>query len=130
MTKKNEKKGPLLIPEVAQEPVTETAKEEKSGAGTRLSYFAVMAAVSVIVSLSSVVVYDRYFAQKIVSVDLKGYMDDQRSQYAARKLSDEQLDKNLARVKGILEQIPKNHVVMMGDAVIKNAEVVKLGSSK
>jgi hypothetical protein len=53
-------------------------------------------------------------------------MDSQKAQYMTRKINDDQLDRNIAHVKDVVGKIPKNRVVLMGDAVVKNAEVVKI----
>ena len=81
--------------------------------------------VSVTISVLSIFVYDRFFIQKVVSLDVKGFIAEQRDLYLSGKISDEQFRANLDRLEAKVKSIPKSQVVIMGDAVVKNAEVVK-----
>lgn len=103
-------------------------QQDKTGRRPRpgkLILLGVILFISVLTSILSVFVYDRYFAQKIVAVDIKGYIAEQRDLYVAGKINDEQLKQNIDRLEKVLADIPKNKVVIMGDAVIRNAEIVK-----
>ncbi len=80
--------------------------------------------ISLLISLASIFVYDRFFVQKIVAVDVKGYIAEQRDLYISGKISEEQLKANIDRMEKVVMSVPKNKVVIMGDAVIRNAEVV------
>jgi hypothetical protein len=82
-------------------------------------------AVSFGASLATIFGYDRWYAQKIVAVDLKGYIAQQRDNYLAGKLNDDELKKSFDRLESVITAIPKNRVVIMGDAVVRNAETVK-----
>ncbi|MBI5655533.1 MAG: hypothetical protein HZC44_01400 [Geobacter sp.] len=82
-------------------------------------------AVSFGASLATIVGYDRWYAQKIVAVDLKGYIAQQRDNYLAGKMNDDELKKSFDRLETVITAIPKNRVVIMGDAVVRNAETVK-----
>lgn len=81
--------------------------------------------VSVLASLATVAGYDRWFAQKVVAVDIKGYIAQQRDNYLAGKLNDDELRKSFDRLESVITAIPKNRVIIMGDAVVRNAETVK-----
>lgn len=81
--------------------------------------------VSASVSLATVVGYDRWYAQKVVAVDIKGYIAQQRDSYLAGKLNDDELKRSFDRLETVITAIPKNRVVIMGDAVVRNAETVK-----
>ncbi|MEW6002789.1 MAG: hypothetical protein AB1638_09125 [Nitrospirota bacterium] len=81
--------------------------------------------ISLLMSLASILIYDRFFVQKIVAVDVKGYISEQRDLYISGKINDEQLKANIDRMENAVMSIPKNKVIMMGDAVIRNAEVVR-----
>lgn len=80
---------------------------------------------SVCSAVSSVYVYDRYFALKLVAVDIKGYLADQRDLYMAHKINEEQLNKAIDKLGAAVDRIPKTKAVVMADAVIRNVEVVK-----
>lgn len=77
------------------------------------------------ISALSIVVYDRCFSTRIVSIDIKGFIAAQRDLYVQGKISDEQLKRNIDSLERTLQKIPANVVVIMGDAVVKNAEVIK-----
>jgi len=86
---------------------------------------AICVAVSIGASLATVAGYDRWFAQKVVAVDIKGYISQQRDDYLAGKLNDDELKKSFDRLENVITAIPKNRVIIMGDAVVRNAETVK-----
>lgn len=82
-------------------------------------------AVSFGASLATIYGYDHWYAQKVVAVDLKGYIALQRDNYLAGKINDDELKKSFDRLEAVITSIPKNRVVIMGDAVVRNAETVK-----
>ncbi len=81
--------------------------------------------VALITSFASVYSYDRWYAQKIVAVDIKGYIAQQRDNYMAGKLTDEELKRSFDHLENVVIAIPKNRVVIMGDAVVRNVETIK-----
>ena len=81
--------------------------------------------VALITSVASVYSYDRWYAQKIVAVDIKGYIAQQRDNYMAGKLTDEELKRSFDHLENVVIAIPKNRVVIMGDAVVRNVETIK-----
>ncbi|MDA8091562.1 MAG: hypothetical protein M0Z61_15245 [Nitrospiraceae bacterium] len=82
--------------------------------------------VSITVSAGSVDVYDRFYAQKIVAVDIKGYIAAQRDLYLSGKETGKEFRANIDKLAAAVKSIPKNRVAIMGDAVVKNAEIEKL----
>lgn len=81
--------------------------------------------VALITSFAIVYSYDRWYAQKIVAVDIKGYIAQQRDNYMAGKLTDEELKRSFDHLENVVIAIPKNRVVIMGDAVVRNVETIK-----
>lgn len=81
--------------------------------------------VALMTSFASVYSYDRWYAQKIVAVDIKGYIAQQRDNYMAGKLTDEELKRSFDHLENVVIAIPKNRVVIMGDAVVRNVETIK-----
>ena len=75
-------------------------------------------------SFATVFCYDRLYAQKVVAVDIKGYIAQQRDNYLNGKINDDELKKSFDRLETVITAIPKNRVVIMGDAVVRNAETV------
>lgn len=77
---------------------------------------------SAITAATMLVGYDHFIAKKVLSVDVKGFVDQQQELYLAGKVTDEQLKQNYANLKAVVESIPKNRIVLMGDAVLGGAE--------
>ncbi len=82
-------------------------------------------AISLVASLATLYTYDRWYAQKVVAVDIKGYISQQRENYLAGKLNDEELKRSFDHLERVITTIPRNRVVIMGDAVVRNAETIK-----
>lgn len=83
--------------------------------------------VSIITSGGMLVAYDHWVAPQIVSVDIKGYIANQRDLYVAGKINDAQFKANVDRMAAVIEGLPKNKIVVMGDAVVRGVEKVELG---
>jgi|SRR5579863_1469183 len=81
--------------------------------------------ISMTVSVLSVLVYDRYFAPKIVAIDVRGYMAEQKELYLSGQIDDEKLKENLDRLQRIIDGVPRNKTVIMGDVVLRNEESLK-----
>lgn len=81
--------------------------------------------VSVASSIATIAAYDSWYAQKLVSIDIKGYITEQRDKYIAGKLTDDELKRSFDRLEQVVTAIPKNKAVLMGDLVVRNVEVVK-----
>jgi len=86
--------------------------------------------LSVLLSVSSMVgvlvCYDTYFAQKIVALDVKGYIAEQRDLYLTGKINDAQLKESFDRLEMVKERVPKNRVIILGDVLVrKNVEEIK-----
>lgn len=92
-----------------------------------LTRIALCILVSLATSAVTLSVYDHWFAQKIVAVDMKGFITLQRYRYRDGKINDEDLRKTFDRLEQLMNSIPKNRVVIMADTAIRNAEVYKLG---
>jgi hypothetical protein len=82
--------------------------------------------ISLLMSVLSVFLYDKFFAQKIIAVDMKGYIARQRDLYMEGKLTDEQFRAGVDRLEEAVKSIPENRVAIMADVVLKNAEQKQL----
>ena len=105
-------------------PKTYPKEQPKRQPGT-LALIGACLVVSLGASLATIAGYDRWYAQKVVAVDIKGYIAQQRDNYLAGKLNDDDLRKSFDRLESVITSIPKNRVIIMGDAVVRNAETVK-----
>ena len=110
--------------EAVSEPLMPPIEHPKRQPGM-IPIVALCLAVSFGASLATIVGYDHWYAQKIVAVDIKGYIAQQRDNYLAGKLNDDELKKSFDRLETVITAIPKNRVVIMGDVVVRNAETVK-----
>lgn len=110
---------------VPKEPPKTYPKEQTKRQPGTLALIGICLAVSLVASLATVAGYDHWYAQKVVAVDIKGYIAQQRDNYLAGKLNDDELRKSFDRLEAVITAIPKNRVIIMGDAVVRNAETVK-----
>jgi len=95
--------------------------------GNWLSGIAICVLISLAASAATLFAYDCWYVQKIVAVDMKGYITLQRYKYKDGKINDEDLRKAFDKLELEMNAIPKNRVVIMADTAIRNAEVFKLG---
>jgi len=73
--------------------------------------------------------YDRMFAQKIVVVDLAGYLRTQKALLAAKEINEQQWKDSLDRVEQMLNDHARNnpnHVVILKDVVLKNGREINV----
>lgn len=78
--------------------------------------------ISAFLSILSVLVYDRYYATKIVAVDVRGFMEEQKKRYLAGAIGDEQLKEGIEKLERAISGVSSNKVVLMGEVVVRNAE--------
>jgi len=82
--------------------------------------------LSVAAMVGILAAYDNYFAQKIVALDVKGYIAEQRGLYLSGKINEAQLKENFDRLDKVKERVPKNRVIILGDVLVrKNVEEIK-----
>jgi hypothetical protein len=82
--------------------------------------------VSAMVTIGVLTIYDRYIAQKIVALDVKGYIAEQRDLYLSGKINDAQLKESFDRLEKAKEKVPKNRIIILGDVMVrKNVEEIK-----
>lgn len=118
----SEEKDAVSVPK--EPPKTYPKEQPKRQPGT-LALIGACLVISLGASLATIAGYDRWYAQKVVAVDIKGYIAQQRDNYLAGKLNDDDLRKSFDRLEAVITAIPKNRVIIMGDAVVRNAETVK-----
>jgi hypothetical protein len=73
----------------------------------------------------TMVVYDKKFATKIVSYDLKGYVEQQALDFATGKITQEQSSKNILQLGEMMKNIPANVSVITSDVAVRNIEPLK-----
>lgn len=79
--------------------------------------------VSMISSVATVAAYDRCLAQKVVAVDVSGFLQEQRDLVLAKKITMDDFKANLDRYLTALKSQPKNRVLILEDVIAsKNLE--------
>lgn len=111
-------------------------ESDVSGPAGRVEKKRAMAAAAVAVilgfacSILTVAVYDRFFAQKVVAVDLAGYVAGQRDRFVSGEITATELTDN---IEGILRRMgngPKNEVLVLDGAVAGNVKRMELGAGR
>ncbi|OPY77497.1 MAG: hypothetical protein A4E65_02724 [Syntrophorhabdus sp. PtaU1.Bin153] len=82
----------------------------------------VTAIVSLVSSIGSIVTYDRFFAQKVVTANISKFVIDQRDLYFQGKIDKQQYINSLTNFIALLKSQPKNKVIILEDVVAANAE--------
>ncbi len=81
--------------------------------------------VSLSSSIGSVAAYDRWFAQKVVAVNISEFLQEQRDLVLAKKITMDDFKANLDRYLVALKSQPKNKVLILEDVIAsKNLEKV------
>ncbi len=76
-------------------------------------------------SIATVAAYDRYVAQKVVAVDVSGFLQNQRDLVLAKKITMDDFKANLERYIEALKSQPRNRVLILEDVIAsKNLEKV------
>ena len=99
-------------------------KSPRNGKAFGPGYIEVMV-IALIVVAGALYGYDQYFAQKIMVVDLKGYVRRENAMLAAGEITKEQWQAGLDEVDKIIAiEAAKNlnRVILLKDAVLKNGE--------
>jgi hypothetical protein len=91
------------------------------GNNSRLAWILGQLLLMVVISCGSIFAYDRLFAIKVATVDLRGMVETQQSLYAAGKLSEEGMVEQYRHLDKRLRELSKNHVVVLADTVFKTS---------
>ena len=81
--------------------------------------------LSLLISCVSIYAYDCLWAQKIVAVDLQGFLTEQKDLYLAGKIDDAELQRRMDHLEQSVTAIPERYAVILGDVVVRNVEVIK-----
>ncbi len=81
--------------------------------------------VSLLISFGSVYLYDRFIAQKVVAVDLQGFLAEQKGLYLRGDIDDTELKYRMDHLEKMIDTIPKRYAVFLGNVVVRNIELVE-----
>jgi hypothetical protein len=82
--------------------------------------------ICMIISVITVVAYDRLFAQKIVAIDTTEYLQKVQSEYLKGKMTDDDMNTQLEVLREMIKKQPRNRILIVSDMVVsKNVETLK-----
>ncbi|MBE0574367.1 MAG: hypothetical protein IH613_00565 [Desulfuromonadales bacterium] len=116
--------SPMQSTETSSGPETPPSAPPPVGWSPARIFFCVVF-VSLVTSFGSVYLYDRFIAQKVVAVDLQGFLVEQKGLYLRGDIDDADLKLRIDRLEQFVETIPKRYAVVLGDVVVRNVEVIK-----
>jgi len=107
-------------------PVGVDVTEKAAGTGSGIRRLLTTVLICAAVSAGMIAGYDRWFAQKIVALDVKGYIAEQRDLFIRGRINEEQLKQNFDRLEKVKEKVPGNRVIILGDVLVrKNVEIIE-----
>jgi hypothetical protein len=89
----------------------------------KVKHILITALISLVISAGSIFVYDQFFAQKIIMLDLKGYVATLRDLYIAGKIDDKQLQSAIDRIEVVINNQPKREVIITSDVILGKGRV-------
>ena len=101
-------------------------KVEKSDCGIGLMRWVMIILLMFMSSTASIIIYDRYYAQKLVAFDLQEYLTKQRMALQNNQITEKQIGENLDVLKAKLDTIPKNQAVITADVALRNIQLLNL----
>ena len=101
-------------------------KAEKSAGKIGLMRWVMIALLMFMSSTASIMIYDRYYAQKLVAFDLQEYLTKQRMALQNNQMTEKQIGENLDVLKAKLDNMPKNQAVITADVVLRNIQLLNL----
>lgn len=113
------------IAENAEKKLPARAVRESYGPATLTKKTLIfLIALNLVLTGGMIYTYDKFFAQKIAALDVKGYLEEQRNLFVARKIDEEQFKRNLDALEKAVKNAPRNKVIIMGDAIVGHAETI------
>jgi hypothetical protein len=103
-------------------PVSAVSGRDRKNLPSWATTIVVTVIVSILSSVTSVAVYDRFFAQKVVTANISKFVIDQRDLYFQGKIDRQQYVNGLTNFIALLKSQPKNRVIILEDVVAANAE--------
>lgn len=81
--------------------------------------------IAVLAAVVTVLVYNRYFAQDVVMVDLTGYIKQQRTLFTEGRIDKARVSANLDRFQKFIDSQPKNVMVLTKDVVLAGGREIR-----
>ena len=106
-------------------------KPEIAKNDSKYKYLIITIILNVIITTASIYIYHDYIlkpqqTQNIVGVDIKGFLEKQKSGLVSGKISEEQFKANMDKLEVMVNDLGKRKVVLMSDVILRGAETVEL----
>lgn len=92
----------------------------------KLKQILITVLISLMISSGTVLVYDKFFSQKIVTFDLKGYIATLRDLYLTGQIDDKELQSKIDVIEAVVNSTPKRNVIITSDVILGGDRVKNL----
>ena len=102
--------------------MTPLVPEKQSG---RPGYLEVLL-IALVVAGINLFAYDRWFVDRVVAFDLKGYLRAQQALLASGEITEAQWQQGLDRLEQVFRAQPPNRTILLKEVVLKNGREPEL----
>ena len=82
--------------------------------------------ITLVVAGVSLFIYDRWFVDRVVAFDLKGYLRAQQALLANGEITEAQWQQGLDRLEQVFRAQPPNRTILLKEVVLKNGREPEL----
>ena len=82
--------------------------------------------IALVVAGVSLFTYDRWFVDRVVAFDLKGYLRTQQALLASGEITEAQWQQGLDRLEQVFREQPPNRTILLKEVVLKNGREPEL----
>ena len=82
--------------------------------------------IALVVDGVSLFAYDRWFVDRVVAFDLKGYLRAQQALLANGEITEAQWQQGLDRLEQVFRELPPNRTILLKEVVLKNGREPEL----
>ena len=91
----------------------------------RPGYLEVLLIALVVVGIT-LFAYDRWFVDRVVAFDLKGYLRAQQALLGSGEITEAQWQQRLDRLEQVFRELPPNRTILLKEVVLKNGREPEL----
>jgi hypothetical protein len=88
-----------------------------------------MMLISAASSAAGVYVYDRYYAQKVLTIDFKKYLIDRKQLFLSGKISQREYEASVDNIERAIDReirANRHAVILYKDAILKNGKAIEI----
>ena len=82
--------------------------------------------ITLVVAGVSLFIYDRWFVDRVVAFDLKGYLRAQQALLTSGEITEAQWQQGLDRLEQVFREQPPNRMILLKEVVLKNGREPEL----